>query len=150
MEKIGEGSGREVFNYSKGHVIKIPKNKSGLMQNQKELEVYERFKDSPFGSLLAPCSLTEREDVSGVLMTRAETWTEEEVEELEQEFTLFELFEEYGADDFLLKKMIDSLEQEGLVTEDLLGLSSWGVIDGSLALIDYGCTYDILRELKYN
>lgn len=150
MEKIGEGSGREVFSYSKGTVIKIPKNKSGVMQNQKELEIYERFKDSPFGSLLAPCSLTEREEVSCVIMTRAETWTEEEVEELERDFTLFELFEEYGDDDFLLEKMLDSLGQEGLVKEDLHGVSSWGVINGGLVLIDYGCTYDILRELKYN
>ncbi len=145
---INYGSGREVFNYSNDKVVKVPRNENGIMQNKKEFEIYNKYKDYNFGKFLSPCELVEINGEDCIVMQKVNCWTYEEIENLEYLWDLSNLAYKFNEDYSLIEEMIETLNNnEGLVLEDMtIAMDNWGEKDGQLYIIDYGWTYEMAKK----
>ncbi len=80
--------------------------------------------------------------------------TEQITEEMEHEMELYDLsnllLEENMDDTRYIKFMefFDILLDNNLLKGDLEEMSSWGYLNNQPILIDYGCTYEIYKEIE--
>ncbi len=131
---LGEGIARKVFALNKNLVVKVAKGEDGLHQNFVESYI---FKNAPYKlkRYLCPVLLYNKRIL---IMPRAE------------------VFPNIRRKTFVdLKKLREenSIEKYFLFKEDLYVHSSWGIINDTYYLIDYGCTseegdlyYDLLMK----
>lgn len=132
---IGQGSARKVYDLNNGFVIKIARNIKGLAQNEAEFLI---SKDSKSALLAKVYFLSS--DYKYLIMKKANKIKNEEKflsyfniqdkRELKKDKSIKEIHDKYN-----------------LVWADLYKLTSWGIINNKLVLIDYGYTKEIYNEL---
>jgi hypothetical protein len=137
-EYLGEGAGRNVYAINKRYVIKLSKSEGG--EKQCEMEDYI-FKNAPRNLKKCLCPVVwYKEDM--VIMRRAIPLVKNKEDKHKNIFRLLGI----GVDDPFYKKVNKLVDIYDLLFGDVKSLSSWGLLDGQLVLIDYGCTYDIYKK----
>lgn len=138
---LGEGAGRTVYAINKRYVIKLSKSKGG--DKQCETEDYI-FKNAPpyLKKYLCPV-IWYKDDMC--IMKRANSLVKNNEDKHKNIFRLFGI----SVDDPFYKKINKLVDIFDLLYGDVKSLSSWGLLDGRLVLIDYGCTYKIYKEYFY-
>ncbi|BDC02631.1 hypothetical protein LTX14_000157 [Clostridium perfringens] len=141
---LGEGIARKVFALNKNLVVKVAKGEDGFHQNFVESYI---FKNAPYKlkRYLCPVLLYNKRIL---IMPRAEIFpnirrkTFVDLKKLREENSIEEDIYTLGEKYFLFK-------------EDLYVHSSWGIINDTYYLIDYGCTseegdlyYDLIMKIN--
>ena len=133
---IGAGSSREVFDLSNGYVIKVAKNKAGIEQNKVEYKISNDDNFDIFAKVIYAIS-----NYKYLIMKKAK-----KVKSINYVWRYFDV---YDRDDFYNLYVIRSVKHKyNLVLNDLARVSSWGIIDGKLQIIDYGFTKEV-KERYY-
>lgn len=157
LKRIGEGSSRMVFEFKSGLILKIAKNKKGLVQNiQESLPSMRR---SCVNKVLAS-------DIDGkwVIVKFVEKITKEQFEKFtDMNFknfgsTLYYVFnneqdlkksDEYKdiKNNSFFNDIVDLVKDNDLQVGDLIKIDSYGLIDkNKIVLTDYGLSRDIYEK----
>ncbi len=135
--KLGQGSGRVVYDMGNGFVIKYGRNQKGIAQNRQENELYQMYYDKIFAAILGVS-----EDYRILIMQKAEPY--------ENGYELCRYYDTNTLKELLqvpeIRRLIDLYH---LVGADLIKISSWGAIRGIPVLIDYGFTFHV-KHIYYN
>jgi hypothetical protein len=138
---LGEGISRKVYAINEDYVVKIAKGEEGLYQNKVERYVFTHC-GKYYRRYLCPI-LYFKEDM--LIMPRATP--------------LSSLTSEKYLDIKKIRKEKNTYKDLSFLTsrfylfyEDIISVSSWGILKGTPVLIDYGCTsergdryYDLKR-----
>lgn len=136
LRHIGSGSSRDVYDLRNGYVLKIAKNSAGLAQNQEEY----RISLMDVSGLFAKVSNVSY-DFKYLIMRKARR--------IGSDRYIFRFFNVTNRREFMKLKEIRSIrDRYNLLWGDLLKVSSWGIIDGKVVIIDYGFTRKI-RDIYY-
>lgn len=132
--KIGQGSGRIVYDMGNGYVIKYAKNPKGIAQNRQENEIYHMYYDRIFAAILAVS-----EDYRMLIMEKAVPY--------QTGYALCRYYDVHSLKELLqvpqIRRLIDVYH---LIGADLIKISSWGDLQGVPVLIDYGFTVNVKRK----
>lgn len=129
---IGSGSSREVFDLSNGYVIKVAKNKAGIEQNKAEYKISSEDNYNIFAKVIYAIS-----NYKYIIMKKAK-----KVKSINYVWRYFDVYDKYQ---FSNLHIIQTIKHKyNLLVSDLARVSSWGIIDDRLQIIDYGFT----REVK--
>ena len=135
--KLGEGSGRFVYDMGNGYVIKYGRNHKGLAQNEQEHEIFH-IRMNP---LLATV-VGKSQDNRILVMEKANPY-----------FKPIYLCKYYHISNMrellTIPEVKRLMEDYHLVSNDLVKLSSWGEARQRPVLIDYGFTIQV-RHRYYN
>jgi len=130
MIKIGEGSGRKVYDLGNGYVLKEPYSETGLQQNETELHVYNNA--IQFREYLCP---TFKGNDHCNTMIKVDLITLEEFNLIKTNPKIIEvlsyLYENFGLND------------------DINHYKSWGKLNGKYVLLDYGYTNELFNEIMF-
>ncbi|MDD3173009.1 MAG: hypothetical protein PHF63_05025 [Herbinix sp.] len=133
---IGSGSGRHVYDLGNGYVVKMAKNKRGLLQNKAEHEIASTNNSRIFARIVAVSK-----DYHFLIMEKAEKLR-----------SATEILLYYKVDSFRelfrLNDFKDFTEKYNLVLVDLRRLNSWGMIKGKPVIIDYGFTREVRKYYR--
>lgn len=137
-EYLGEGAGRIVYAINNRYVIKLSKSEGGDKQCEMEDYIY---KNAPKYLKKCLCPVVWYKDDMVIMKRAASLIRNSEV----REKNVFRYLGISVQDPFYKKinKLIDTFD---LLYGDVKSMTSWGVLDGRLVLIDYGCTYDIYKR----
>ena len=126
---LGEGISREVYAINEEYVIKIAKGKEGLYQNKVEKFVFMHC-GKKLKKYLCPiiCFRKDR-----LIMPRAIPLTSLTADKYLDIRRIREDKNTYKDLMFLTNRFY-------LFYDDIISVSSWGILDGNPVLIDYGCT----------
>lgn len=129
---LGQGASRVVYAIDNTYVVKISKNRTGKYQCKTENHIYNNI-DPKYRKYFCPI-VWYREGF--VVMKRAEPFSE--ILGLKHG-SIFEYTTINRNGDFFitLKKITKKYD---LLYPDIKAISSWGILDGTPVLIDYGCT----------
>lgn len=138
FEYLGQGAGRAVYGINNRYVIKLSKSDGGDKQCETEEYIY---KNAPpyLKKYLCPV-IWYKDDM--VIMKRATSLVKNNEDRHKNIFRLLGI----RIDDPFYKKVNKLVDLFDLLYGDVKSLSSWGLLDGRLVLIDYGCTYKIYKE----
>ena len=129
---IGSGSSREVFDLSNGYVIKVAKNKAGIEQNKTEFKISNNDDFDIFADIIFAMS-----NYKYVVMEKAE--------KIKSINYVWRSLNVYSKNEFSKLSLIRNIKYKyNLLVSDLVKVTSWGIINGRLQIIDYGFT----REVK--
>lgn len=135
--KLGEGSGRKVYDMGNGCVIKYAKNHKGYAQNKQEYDIFHKRQDVILAVVFAMSS-----DGRILIMEKAQPCHSTSL--------LYQHYHVNRRKDFLslpeIKMLMDDYYLLGV---DLAKTSSWGEARGRIILIDYGYTSQV-RRIHYN
>lgn len=129
FEFLGEGISRSVFAINNDFVVKVAKGREGLYQNKVEKYVFTH------------CSKELRKYLCPIL------WYKPDMLFMPRAIPLSKLTTQKYLD--LNKLMLSKEAYEDIMyitkrfylfQEDIISVSSWGILDNILVLIDYGCT----------
>lgn len=137
-EYLGEGAGRIVYAINKRYVIKLAKSDGGDKQCEMENYIYN---NSPKRLKKYLCPVVWYKD-DMVIMKRAIPVARNRENKEKNVFRYFGI----GIDNPFYKKVNMLVDIFDLLYGDVKSLSSWGLLDGRLVLIDYGCTYEIYKK----
>lgn len=140
-EYLGEGAGRTVYAVNKYYVIKLSKSKGGDKQCENEEYIYNNA--PPYLKKYLCPVVWYKDDM--VIMKRAHSLVKNSEDKHKNIFRLFGI----SVEDPFFKKVNKLVDLFDLLYGDVKSLSSWGLLDGQLVLIDYGCTYKIYKEYFY-
>lgn len=137
-EYLGEGAGRTVYAINKRYVIKLSKSEGG--DKQCEMEKYI-FNNAPryLKKYLCPVVWYENDMV---IMKRATSLVQTKEDSHKNIFRFLGI----SVEDPFYKKINKLIDIFDLLYGDVKSLSSWGLLDGQLVLIDYGCTYKLYKK----
>ncbi len=131
---IGSGSGRHVYDMDNDYVIKVAKNRKGIIQNKAEEEIASKNKDTLYLAKIKAVS----EDYLYLIMEKAERINS---------FT--EVWDYYKVKNnrelFQIEDFRNIINECGLLTVDLQRKTSWGIIKGRPVIIDFGFTREVKR-----
>jgi len=130
MIKIGEGSGRKVYDLGNGYVLKEPYSETGFQQNETELHVYENA--LVVREYLCP---TFKDKNNCNIMQKVDLITVEE----------FNLIKTNSAIINVIKYLSENFD----LNDDIDHYKSWGKIDGKYVLLDYGYTNELYNEIMW-
>ncbi len=130
---IGSGSGRLVYDLDNGYVVKMAKNKKGLLQNKAEYQIASANKSRLLAKILAIS-----DDFQYLIMEKAE-----KIKAMSEVLTYYEVhnFREL----FRLEDFKEFTNKHDLLLVDLRRLNSWGVVKGKPVLIDFGFTREVSK-----
>lgn len=135
---IGKGSGRKVYAIDENYVIKIPRNTSGALQSKVENNIYtnvnERLKE-----YLCPIVYYSNDTI---IMKRALPLNSVITN---RGLNMLEILNSRKRTEFF-KEMKPLLKYYDLLYEDIIAISSWGLLNNKPVLIDYGCTNKIYNK----
>ena len=134
---IGSGSCRDVFDLGNGYVIKVAKNKAGIAQNKSEYKI-SSYDDS---DLFAKVIQTSN-DFSLLIMQKAN-----KINSISYVLRYFNVTNKREL--MRLKEFQNISRTYTLLLDDLCRKSSWGIINGSPAIIDYGFTREVAKRYYY-
>lgn len=135
--KLGEGSGRKVYDMGNGCVIKYAKNHKGYAQNKQEYDIFHIRQDVILAAVFAMSA-----DGRILIMEKAKPYRSSAL--------LYQYYHVSGRREFLALPEIKRLMKEYyLLGADLAKTSSWGEARGRTVLIDYGFTRQV-RHRHYN
>lgn len=138
---LGEGISRKVYGLDKNYVIKVAKGNEGIFQNKVEHYVYTHV-DFNLKKYLSPIACFKP---NLIIMERAEPLSNT----LKDKY--INVFDFYKDGDFF-HDLCNLADKYYLFYEDLISVSSWGIIDDKSVLIDYGCTSpfgDMFYDFKF-
>lgn len=159
----GQGSARIVFKLG-DKALKIAKNKKGLSQNKKEVEIHNKhganelitkiYDSSPNGvwvlsELVAPLKFEKDfQKFTGIDIVTLKSYLfvePEDFEELEEEFELMDIGKKEA--DFILNAS-KLFRDTNLIGGDFIRPDSWGVSSrGDVILLDYGMDSDLYKKM---
>ena len=131
---IGSGSGRQVFDLGNGYVVKVAKNKAGIAQNTVEYKISFNDKSNLFSKVIKASN-----DFRLVIMRKAN-----KIYNISYVWEYFNVTNKREL--FNLKEMQNIKRQHNLLLNDLNRVSSWGIINGRLVIIDYGFTREVMER----
>lgn|GEM_PF-722840 len=138
---LGEGISRKVYALDKNYVIKVAKGNEGIYQNKVEHYVYTHV-DLKLKKYLSPIACFKP---NIIIMERAAPLSNT----IKDKY--INVFNFYKDEDFFNDLCILA-DKHYLFYEDLISVSSWGILNDNYVLIDYGCTSpfgDIFYDLKF-
>lgn len=134
---IGGGSSRKVFDLNNGYVIKIAKNEAGIGQNKTEVNISKKDKSGLFAKVIKKSS-----DYEFIVMRKAN-----KIKDISFVWRYFGVNDEK---EFLNIFEVQYLrEKYKLLFGDINKASSWGMVNKTPVLIDYGFTEKI-KDKYYN
>jgi hypothetical protein len=138
FQYLGEGAGRIVYALNDQYVIKLSKSKGGDLQCEKEYYIYQHT-PTIMKKYLCPI-VWYRDDM--LIMKRAISLVKQREDRNKNIFRYFNI----NIEDPFYKNINILIDKFDLLYGDVKSLSSWGLLDGSLRLIDYGCTNEIFYK----
>lgn len=138
FQYLGEGAGRIVYAIDEQFVIKLSKSKGGDLQCENEYYIYQH---TPYKTKKYLCPVIwYRDDL--LIMRRATSLVRHKEDKHKNIFRYFNI----SIEDPFYKNINMLIDKFDLLYGDVKSLSSWGLLDGRLVLIDYGCTNDIYHK----
>lgn len=137
---IGKGSARMVYLIGDKYVLKLAKNKKGIFQNKKEIEIQESKKYNDIISNI----IEYDENGYYIISEKADKLTEEIFEDLtklqSESFFYYLRFDKKqdGKNKKFYDKVNSLIKEFKLDRFDITDLSSQGVINNKPVIIDYG------------
>lgn len=133
---IGSGSGRIVYDLGNGYVVKVAKNRKGIIQNKSENQIYSMNDSEYFAKVLAisdnlrylVMEKAERIGAFSMVLNNFQVRNNRELSR-SKEFQQFTF-------------------KNNLLLGDLFRRSSWGMIKGKLVIIDYGFTREARKYYR--
>jgi len=123
---LGRGAGRRVFDMGNGYVLKVARNKFGIIQNRNEYQVNQLYK----GRLLADViAVSSRYDL--LVMQTAKAL--EDITPVLNHFHVKDIKELAQ-----VPELVEFAEQHNLVLREFVASRNWGLINGKPVIIDYG------------
>lgn len=141
FQLFGEGGGRLIYALDNNYVIKLSKFDGGLKQCRAEHYIYNNAQED-LKKYLCPV-VWYKEDM--LIMRKAIPFAKNKKRKNEDFFNIFNIKKE----DTLYKNIIELVKTYDLLFGDIKSLSSWGLLDNQIVLIDYGCTNDIFDKYFY-
>lgn len=130
---LGAGSGRNVFDLDNGYVVKVAKNRKGLVQNKAEYQIAATNHSRIFARIVAIS-----DDSIYLIMEKAE-----------KVYSIAEVWNYYHVNSnrelFRINEFQDFTKKYNLLYPDLKRASSWGFIKGKPVIIDYGFTKEVSK-----
>jgi hypothetical protein len=166
------GSSRIVFELDEQRVIKIAKNTKGLAQNSNESMIWndglyneivcpilqEDQADEPKWLIVRKASKAKQSDflthynisfkefVIAVDYLASTVGQERKGYDLDEAKAIFRRDEVFNDEEHLLHKIHNLMGNYGLMGGDITKISSWGIVDNELVLIDYGFTESTFKQ----
>lgn len=138
LNYIGKGSGRKVYAIDENYVIKIPRNSSGVLQNKVENNIYNTANEN-LKEYLCPIVFYSNDII---IMKRALPLNSFITN---RGLNMLEILNSRKRNEFF-KEMKPLLKYYDLLYEDIIAISSWGLLNNKPVLIDYGCTNKIYNK----
>ncbi|GLC32227.1 hypothetical protein [Clostridium omnivorum] len=132
---IGKGSGRKVYAIDENYVIKVPRNTSGVLQNKVENNIFNSANES-LKEYLCPIEYYKNDII---IMKRALPLNSIITN---RGLNMLQILNTRKKSEFF-KEMKPLLKYYDLLYEDIIAISSWGILNNKPVLIDYGCTNKI-------
>lgn len=132
---LGTGSSRKVYDLDDGFVIKLAKDIRGIYQNEAEYKTYQSHKSSLFAEVI-----DVSEDNKCLIMPKAKKITS--ISKVLRYYNVSSIRSLFRHD----KLIISDIQNNGLSTNDLFRVTSWGFINDVPLIIDYGLTHSIYRK----
>ena len=130
FEYLGEGAARMVFALDDDQVIKVSKNKFGLLQNYVEYYVYHRAGER-FQKYLCP-----------IIKWLPEIILAERAIPIDADQEYLNCLWVFCKSKLFYQDILELSKAFSLSKNDLRATSSWGILHGEKVLIDYGCPND--------
>lgn len=140
FQYLGEGAGRIIYAIDSNYVIKLSKFRGGYMQCETENYIYNDINED-LKRYLCPV-VWYNEDM--VIMRRAIPIPFAKKKE-DKNKNIFKMLG-VSKDDIFYRNVMDIVDTYDLLYGDVKSLSSWGMLDNQLLLIDYGCTNKIYKK----
>ncbi len=126
IQFLGRGAGRLVYDMGDGYVVKIARNRFGLIQNRNEHWLNARYK----GDLLA--RIVAVSNGYGMLVMQA-------AQPLHDIQPVLDYFHVKTRNDLSeVPELVDLVKKHHLVMREFIGFRNWGLMDGRPVIIDYG------------
>ncbi|MCT8975415.1 hypothetical protein N4T77_02270 [Clostridium sp. CX1] len=138
FQYLGEGAGRIIYALDDDYVIKMSKFAGGDKQCKTEHYIYNHVQDH-LKKYLCPV-VWYKDDI--LIMRRAVPLAKKREERKQNVFNVLGIRE----DNIFYKNIQQLVQSFDLLYGDVKNLSSWGLIDNQVVLIDYGCTNKIYRK----
>lgn len=135
---LGEGGGRIVYAINNDYVLKLSKFSGGYKQCETENYIYHNVQQH-LKKYLCPV-VWYKEDM--IIMRKAIPLAKKRKEKHNNVFRRLGISEE----DILYINIEELVKTFNLLYGDIESLSSWGILDNQIILIDYGCTNKIFRK----
>lgn len=166
LQQISSGTSRYVFKLNSDCVLKLAKNNKGLAQNEQEVNTYNEAAITGYKELLAPIIKYDESNYSYIIMKLAKKCTPSLFYNLTgikiQDMSNLLLYFKYGSNKiYISPELLDIIKNNDFFAiissymedykvpfGDLSRISSYGVIDNKIVLVDYGLTEDIY-DLHY-
>lgn len=130
---IGSGSGRHVYDLDNGYVVKMAKNRKGLVQNKAEYQIASTNHSHIFARIAAVS-----EDFLYLIMEKAER-----IESISEVLNYYHV-RNYG-ELFRLDNFQSVIKENNLLLADLRRRNSWGLVKGKPVIIDFGFTKEVSK-----
>lgn len=127
FEYLGEGAARTVFALNQHLVIKVPKNKFGIFQNNIENYIYNHAGER-FQKYLCPVIRY----LPGLIVA-------ERAIPIDDRNEYFHSLKIFCGNITFYQDILDLSRIFYLSKDDIRATSSWGILKGRKVLIDYGC-----------
>lgn len=131
---IGSGSSRRVFDLNNGYVIKVAKNRAGIEQNKAEYRISKSDNLYIFAKVIYASDSYEY-----IIMRKAK-----KISSINYVWKYFGVWSKHDFYNLEVIRMIQ--DRYNLIVNDLSRVSSWGIIDGRLQIIDYGFTRKVMNR----
>ena len=135
---LGEGGGRIIYVIDNNYVIKLSKSDGGDKQCETENYIYNDVQEN-LKKYLCPV-VWYKEDM--LIMRKAIPLAKERREKNKNVFKFFGISNE----DRIYSNTMELIETYDLLYGDVKSLSSWGILDNNIVLVDYGCTNKIYKR----
>jgi hypothetical protein len=155
FKRLNAGSSRIIFELPNNLVLKLAKNQKGILQNNMEDDEFLHqswIVNSPIKAdsnhywIIVPhAQKISKEDFNRLTGMNWENYCDYLKAWKNNNLSSIKLNSEYQNNEYFLE-IQDLVGSAGLATGDLCRLSSWGIINGKLQLIDAGLTHDIYTE----
>ena len=161
LEQISSGSSRYVFKLNNDCVLKLAKNSKGIAQNEQEVDVYNDSATNGYKELFAPIIKYDENNFSYIIMKLAQKCTPSLFYKLTgikiKDMSSLLLYFKFGSRRFEIShNLLDIIknneffallssyvEDYNIPHGDVSRISSYGIIDDRIVLVDYGLSEEI-------
>lgn len=133
---IGVGSGRLVYDMGNEYVVKVAKNKRGIVQNKAEHQITSKAHNNIFAKVIAIS-----ENFIYLIMEKAE-----KIKHVSEVWNYYSV--KNNRELFELKEFCDLTTKYNLLYSDLFRANSWGLVKGRPVIIDFGFTKEVVRYYR--